>query len=125
MERRLRDLAITDDLTGLYNQRHFHERLSQEARRARRLRQKLSLILLDLDGFKAINDRLGHPAGDRILKEFAAAIEISIRKEVDSAFRYGGDEFVVILPPASGSNAPGRWPPASQPRRAAGSQPRR
>ena len=98
LENRLRDLVITDDLTGLYNKRHFHERLAQEVSRARRLRQKLSLILLDLDGFKEVNDRLGHQAGDRILKEFSLAVEASIRKEVDSAYRYGGDEFVILLP---------------------------
>ena len=98
LENRLRDLAITDDLTGLYNKRHFHKRLAQEASRARRLRQKLSLILIDFDGFKEVNDRLGHQAGDRILKKFASAVETSIRKEVDSAYRYGGDEFVILLP---------------------------
>ena len=98
LENRLRDLAITDDLTGLYNQRCFHSRLPQEVSRAKRLRQKLSLIIIDLDGFKEINDLLGHPAGDGILKEFAAAVEASIRKQVDSAYRYGGDEFAVLLP---------------------------
>ncbi|HAM34627.1 MAG TPA: hypothetical protein DEB40_03030 [Elusimicrobia bacterium] len=98
LENRLRDLAITDDLTGLFNKRCFHERLFQEASRARRLRQELSLILFDLDGFKGVNDSLGHAAGDRILEDFAAAVEHSIRKQVDSAYRYGGDEFVVILP---------------------------
>ncbi len=98
LERRLRELSITDNLTGLYNQRHFHERLAQEASRARRQRDKLSMILIDLDGFKAVNDSRGHLEGDRILRAFAVVINQSIRKEVDTAFRYGGDEFVIILP---------------------------
>lgn len=98
LENRLRELSITDNLTGLYNQRHFHERLESEANRASRQRYKLSLILMDLDGFKRANDLWGHLEGDRILKSFASAIMESIRKEVDSAYRYGGDEFVILLP---------------------------
>jgi diguanylate cyclase (GGDEF)-like protein/PAS domain S-box-containing protein len=98
LEQRLRELTITDSLTGLYNQRHFQERLAQEASRARRQRNKLALILIDLDGFKALNDREGHLAGDAALRCFANAILSSIRKETDSAFRYGGDEFVLLLP---------------------------
>ena len=98
LEERLRKLAVTDSLTGLYNQRHFQESLAQEASRARRQRYDLSVILMDLDGFKQANDRLGHLEGDRILKAFASVILRNIRREVDSAYRYGGDEFVVLLP---------------------------
>ncbi len=98
LERRLRALSITDNLTGLYNQRHFRERLAQEASRARRQGEKLSLVLMDLDGFKQVNDRKGHLAGDRLLKAFSGVLLQSIRREVDSAYRYGGDEFVVLLP---------------------------
>jgi diguanylate cyclase (GGDEF)-like protein/PAS domain S-box-containing protein len=98
LERKLRELTITDTLTGLFNRRHFDERLAQEAVRARRQRYKLSLILIDLDGFKALNDGEGHLAGDSALKCFAGAIGKTIRKETDSAFRYGGDEFVLLLP---------------------------
>jgi diguanylate cyclase (GGDEF)-like protein/PAS domain S-box-containing protein len=98
LENKLREMSITDNLTGLYNQRHFHERLENEASRAKRQRYKLSMILVDLDGFKQANDAWGHLEGDRILRAFAGAIDQSIRKEVDSAFRYGGDEFVVLLP---------------------------
>lgn len=98
LEKRLRELSITDNLTGLYNQRHFIERLAQEANRARRQRFRLSLILIDLDGFKHVNDARGHLEGDRILKAFAGLIRKSIRKEMDSAYRYGGDEFVILLP---------------------------
>ena len=98
LETRLRELSITDSLTGLYNHRHFQERLSQEASRARRQRYELSMILLDLDGFKQANDLWGHLEGDRILKEFASVLQQSIRSEMDSVYRYGGDEFVVLLP---------------------------
>ncbi len=98
LEERLRELSRTDDLTGLYNQRHLHDRLREEAARAQRQKQPLSLVLFDLDGFKQVNDRLGHLEGDRILRAFAAALGDNIRREVDAAFRYGGDEFVILLP---------------------------
>ena len=103
LERRLRELSITDNLTGLYNQRHFHEMVSQETQRARRQRQKLSLILIDLDGFKAVNDTQGHIAGDRLLHDFALVLQGGIRRHIDTAYRYGGDEFMVLLP---GQSAP-------------------
>jgi diguanylate cyclase (GGDEF)-like protein len=89
--------ANTDGLTGLCNHRYFHERLGQELKRALRYGHPLSLIMIDLDGFKAINDNLGHPAGDTILRNFAKLLQIEIR-EIDIAARYGGDEFAVILP---------------------------
>lgn len=98
LEERLRELSRTDDLTGLYNQRHLHDRLREEAARAQRQKQTLSLVLFDLDGFKQVNDKLGHMEGDRLLRAFAAALGDNIRREVDSAFRYGGDEFVILLP---------------------------
>lgn len=98
LERKLRELSVTDSLTGLYNQRHFHERLSAEVRRARRQRQKLSLLMLDLDNFKKANDLWGHVEGDRILKCTADILRASVRTGVDEAFRYGGDEFSVLLP---------------------------
>jgi diguanylate cyclase (GGDEF)-like protein/PAS domain S-box-containing protein len=105
LERRLRELSRTDDLTGLYNQRHFHERLREEASRALRQKRKLSMVLFDLDGFKQVNDRLGHLEGDRILRAFAQSLNDNIRREVDSAFRYGGDEFVVLMPETGGPGA--------------------
>src|SRR5262249_31868878 len=105
LERQLRRASITDNLTGLYNQRHFHELLSQETERARRQRQKLSILLLDLDGFKAINDSRGHMAGDRILRDFRAMLRRGTRRQVDAAFRYGGDEFVLLMPGISGRRA--------------------
>ncbi|MDE2292385.1 MAG: GGDEF domain-containing protein, partial [Elusimicrobia bacterium] len=107
LERRLRELSITDELTGLFNQRHFGERLAAEAVRARRMRQDLSLILIDLDRFKEANDRFGHLHGDSILRATASLLRAAIRKDVDMAFRYGGDEFMLLLP-GVGREAAGR-----------------
>ncbi|MBI5630810.1 MAG: diguanylate cyclase [Elusimicrobia bacterium] len=98
LENRLRELSITDNLTALYNQRYFQEQLSQEVRRARRQGYQLSLILMDLDGFKKVNDEKGHLEGDRLLKSFSAILLGHIRREMDTAYRYGGDEFVILLP---------------------------
>ncbi len=105
LERRLRELTRTDDLTGLYNQRHFHDRLREEAARARRQGDPLSMVVFDLDGFKQVNDKKGHLQGDRILQSFGQAILASVRREVDLAFRYGGDEFVLLLPGTTAQKA--------------------
>ncbi len=93
----LNRLSITDSLTGLFNQRHFYARLKEELARANRQMQRLSLILLDLDNFKQYNDSYGHLAGDEILGKTGGIIHSCIREDVDSGYRYGGDEFVVIL----------------------------
>ena len=93
----LKKLGITDALTGLYNQRHFFGRLKEEILRARRQKQALSLIFFDLDDFKLYNDKNGHLAGDEVLKNFGEIINSQIRQGVDSGYRYGGDEFAVIL----------------------------
>src|SRR5581483_6704351 len=92
-------------LTGLYNQGHFFESLEIEKERAVRLGRALSLLLLDLDGFKRLNDTKGHREGDVVLRRIGAVLMESIRKEVDSAYRYGGDEFTVLLPGADRPNA--------------------
>jgi diguanylate cyclase (GGDEF)-like protein/PAS domain S-box-containing protein len=105
LEKRLRELSMTDGLTGLRNQRDFHERAAAEVQRARRLRHSLSLLLIDLDRFKDANDLWGHLEGDRILRETAGILLKSIRKDVDGAFRYGGDEFIVLLPGMGRKNA--------------------
>jgi len=97
LRQELNRLSITDSLTGLYNQRHFYGRLHEELMRARRQNDSLSLILLDLDHFKAYNDTYGHLAGDEVLRNFGRIISSSIREGVDSGYRYGGDEFAVIL----------------------------
>ncbi len=93
----LKKLSITDPLTGLYNRRHFHNKLEEEIIRAQRQKKKLGLMLLDLDNFKEYNDRHGHLAGDKMLKHFGEIIKSQIRLSVDSGYRYGGDEFVLIL----------------------------
>jgi len=96
--RKFERLAITDDLTGLYNQRYFHDKLKHEVMRNRRQRHSLCLLFLDVDGLKNYNDEYGHSYGDDVLKEVARSLSQSIRTDVDSCFRYGGDEFAVILP---------------------------
>jgi diguanylate cyclase (GGDEF)-like protein len=102
--RKLEERSVTDALTGLKNRRFFDERLQEEFKRAQRYRDSLSLIMIDLDHFKAVNDRFGHPAGDMVLREAAALIRASIR-DPDICARYGGEEFAVILPKTSMSGA--------------------
>ena len=89
--------ANTDGLTSLYNHRHFHERLEQEIARGSRFGSMFSLIMLDIDLFKAYNDIYGHLAGDEVLRKIGRYIESSVRN-IDLAFRYGGEEFAIILP---------------------------
>jgi GGDEF domain-containing protein len=96
--RRVQDQAITDGLTGLFNHRYFYERLEQEIARARRYGTPVSLLMIDLDDFKAFNDRHGHLAGDAVLREMARALGSELRAKLDIAARYGGEEFAVILP---------------------------
>ncbi|RPI78500.1 MAG: diguanylate cyclase [Desulfobacteraceae bacterium] len=97
LRKELSRLSITDSLTGLFNQRHFYKRLSDEFLRSSRQKVKFALILLDLDNFKSYNDTHGHLAGDEILKSVGLIINQSIRVGVDSGYRYGGDEFAIIL----------------------------
>ena len=86
-------LALTDPLTGLGNHRHFHERLERELQHANERRLPLTLCFIDVDDFKRINDRFGHPAGDRVLSQIAARL-----RQTGEAFRLGGDEFALLLP---------------------------
>ena len=97
LEKELQDLSIKDNLTSLYNQRHFYRMLQTEMTRAARQNRPLCLLLLDLDNFKQLNDTKGHLAGDRILEKVASIIKDCTREHVDYTFRYGGDEFTVIL----------------------------
>ncbi len=93
----IRKLAIRDGLTGLYNYRHFWELLVHEIMKSRRYQVPLSMLFLDLDNFKIINDTLGHLQGDLVLKTLAAYLQKGVRR-ADVACRYGGEEFVVLLP---------------------------
>lgn len=97
LRQELNRLSITDALTGLFNQRHFYTRLKEEVMRAKRQHHPLAMILLDLDNFKEYNDAHGHLAGDDILRKVGQLISDSIREGVDTGYRYGGDEFAVIL----------------------------
>lgn len=97
LRKELSRLSITDSLTGLFNQRHFYSRLKEEITRAHRQSHSLALILLDLDHFKAYNDTYGHLAGDEVLRNLGRIINKNVREGVDSGYRYGGDEFAIIL----------------------------
>jgi diguanylate cyclase (GGDEF)-like protein/PAS domain S-box-containing protein len=94
----LRQMATTDALTGLVNRRGFDERLEDEAARAARNHLPLSLVMIDIDRFKAYNDRYGHQAGDECLKLVAATLRAGLRRPADVAARYGGEEMALILP---------------------------
>src|SRR4051812_11113188 len=98
--REARQLADLDALTGLHNRRYFHETLAREVARAHRYERRLALIVFDLDDFKAINDRIGHLAGDAVIAESAERVRDVVRS-ADIACRVGGDEFAVILPESS------------------------
>ena len=104
MEEQLRELTVTDDLTKLYNSRHFFKQIQSEIDRAVRYKHPLSLLLLDVDHFKQYNDTYGHLEGDEILAKLGKVIRGCMRKN-DSGYRYGGDEFTVILPETRGTEA--------------------
>ncbi len=101
LEEEVRRLSLTDDLTGLYNYRHFYKTLESELTRLKRQKTALSLVMFDLDNFKRYNDRYGHLEGDKVLKKIGEIVTHSIRSNVDSGYRYGGDEFAVLLIGAS------------------------
>ncbi len=93
----LRELAFRDGLTGLYNHRYFQEILEAEVERSERYKHPISLVLIDIDFFKKVNDNFGHPAGDYVLKEVADMLTKLVRR-IDIVARYGGEEFGIILP---------------------------
>jgi diguanylate cyclase len=98
VNRRLQDLNKTDELTGFFNRRHLNEVLPKEYQRAFREKSNLSIILFDIDHFKQINDKYGHPFGDLCLKKVGELLRDTPHRPSDMAFRYGGEEFVVVLP---------------------------
>ena len=93
----LKNLTIRDDLTGLFNSRQFYRHIAQEIDRSNRYFRHLSLILMDIDKFKSLNDTYGHLFGDKILSAIGEIIKSAIRMQ-DTAYRYAGDEFTIILP---------------------------
>ncbi len=97
LEKQLHKLSVTDELTGLFNQRHFYKVMAKEIERAKRYEHPLSIICFDLDNFKKINDSLGHLEGDRVLRMVGDVLGETLRS-CDVAVRYGGDEFMVLLP---------------------------
>lgn len=104
LKEELQKLAITDDLTSLYNARHFYKQLRQEIDRCIRYQHPLSLLLLDIDYFKSYNDTYGHLAGNDVLSNLGQTIRRTLRR-LDSAYRYGGEEFTIILPETGGEEA--------------------
>jgi len=98
-EKEYRKLAFEDDLTGCYNGRHFRKHLPDEVEEARKYNRPLSMIKFDIDHYKDVNDKYGHPAGDFVLQELACRVrETILRRPTDIFVRYGGDEFIVLLP---------------------------
>jgi diguanylate cyclase (GGDEF)-like protein/PAS domain S-box-containing protein len=101
LQNELESLSVTDKLTGLYNRRHLDEMLEKEALRANRFNKNLCLLFIDIDKFKLHNDTYGHDEGDKVLQHLGRLVNDNIRNDIDIACRYGGEEFVVILPEAS------------------------
>jgi diguanylate cyclase (GGDEF)-like protein len=101
----IRQLSITDPLTGCYNRGYLNDRFPQELGRALRYKHPLSVVLADIDHFKNVNDTHGHQAGDEVLKCYAGCILDQIRKKIDWVVRYGGEEFLIILPETGLSGA--------------------
>jgi diguanylate cyclase (GGDEF)-like protein len=94
---KIQELTITDDCTGLYNARHLHKTLETEVYRSSRFTYEFSVLFIDLDHFKRVNDTHGHLVGSKLLAEIGYLIKAQLRL-IDYAFRYGGDEFVILLP---------------------------
>ena len=104
MIKKLARLTIEDQLTGLYNSRHFFDQLDNEIKRSERNLQEISIMFIDVDNFKGINDTYGHMIGDRVLSLIAQKLKASLRS-YDTAYRFAGDEFTIILPETTSSEA--------------------
>jgi diguanylate cyclase (GGDEF)-like protein len=94
----LKELSVTDGLTSCYNRLFFNERMPREMQRATRYERALSVLFCDIDFFKSVNDQYGHSVGDAVLIAFAQTLKRELRAEIDWLVRYGGEEFLVILP---------------------------
>ena len=101
---KVRQLAYIDGLTGIFNRRYFEMRMAEEVERAQRYENQLSVIMIDIDNFKKLNDEFGHLLGDEALRQVSAIFAQNLRK-VDIACRYGGEEFVILAPQTSGDHA--------------------
>ena len=104
LQQQMKNLAITDELTGLYNFRYLMERLEEELKRAQRYKRPLAMIMADIDRFKECNDIFGHLEGNKVLKSLAYVLKVNVR-EIDIVGRYGGEEFIIILPEAGKEEA--------------------
>ncbi len=104
LHEKVKEASITDSLTGLRNHGHFQQHLEQEAERANRYRRPLSLVMLDLDFFKSVNDKYGHQKGDQVLSGIGRLLKGELRR-MDYAARYGGEEFVIVMPETTGKEA--------------------
>jgi diguanylate cyclase (GGDEF)-like protein len=102
--RQLRDAAETDPVTGIYSHRHLQDRIRQETARAGRSGSPMSVMMVDLDDFKRVNDEHGHQSGDRVLRAIASALRSAVRGS-DVVARYGGDEFVILMPETDAAEA--------------------
>jgi diguanylate cyclase (GGDEF)-like protein len=98
-------LSITDELLGVFNRRYLNEKLPDEIRHAHRYKRPLSIVIADLDHFKDVNDRFGHQAGDEVLKSFARLVQSRLRQSSDWIARFGGEEFVLVLPETTSTAA--------------------
>ena len=94
----IKQISVRDGLTGCYNRRYINEHFPKEFRRAKRYKNSISIIMCDIDYFKKVNDTYGHQCGDYVLKEVASTLQLSFRKDIDWVGRYGGEEFLIVLP---------------------------
>ncbi|MBI9050706.1 MAG: GGDEF domain-containing protein [Anaerolineaceae bacterium] len=101
---KIETLAITDELSGVYNRHHFNRTLKHEFERNQRYHRSLSLIIMDIDNFKEINDQYGHICGDAVINQYGTLFKANVRKS-DIIARFGGDEFVVIMPETTAEQA--------------------